>query len=207
MRCNSRLIALSLASSLSLVLPSGLTGQEVELRPAGAFAFHDSVTVSVPPSVAFDRFVDVDEWWDHRFSEESIRFELDARPGGGFYEIFDEAGNGALHATVIFVRRGEILRMDGPLGLSGNALHMVFTLEFESMAGGTLVRLSAHGAGELQEGWPEAVRSVWHHFLWERYQPYADTSSGAFLLEGSDGGEPGEGVFQMDGMTRLWNDP
>ncbi len=120
------------------------------------------------------RLLEVDAWWDHRFSENPIRFYIDAQPGGGFYEIFDETGDGVRHAEVIFASRGETLRMRGPLGLSGYALDMVFTLQFTAEGPGTHVRLDVRGAGELEEGWAETVQRVWNHFLVERFKPYAE---------------------------------
>lgn len=159
-----------------VISPPHLAGQAIPqpgLRPFGAFTFEDSVHVSLSPGEAFDRFLEVDAWWDHRFSENPSRFYIDARPGGGFYEIFDDSESGVQHATVIYVVRGEVLRMRGPLGLSGYALDMVYTLTFEAGGSGTWVRLEVRGAGELEEGWPGIVQGVWHHFLAERFKPYA----------------------------------
>ena len=65
---------------------------------------------------------DISAWWDHSFSPNPYHLYIEARPGGGFYEIFDNAGDGAIHATVILAKRGEMFRMEGPLGLSGQAL-------------------------------------------------------------------------------------
>jgi hypothetical protein len=181
----------ALLLSLLFPLPSPLLAQaggaptaasSLQDRRYGAFAFQDSVLVPLRPESAFDRFVDVNAWWDHRFSPASVRFSIDARPGGAFLEVFDDSGDGVLHATVIFVRRGEILRLDGPLGLSGFALPMVFTLTFRGEGDGTWVRLDARGAGEMEEAWPAAIQGVWRHFLHERYRPFA---------EGGLGGHPG----------------
>ena len=143
-------------------------------RPSGAFSFQDSVTVPVSPEDAFDRFLEVDAWWDHRFSEDPVGFYIEARPGGGFYEIFDESGDGILHATVIAVSRGAFLRLRGPLGLSGYALDGVYSLTFRPQGSGTTVHLEVHGAGEVEEGWDRTIQRVWHHFLAERYKPYVE---------------------------------
>jgi hypothetical protein len=72
------------------------------------------------------------------------------------------------------VVQGEVLRMRGPLGLSGYALDMVYTLTFHEGDSGTWVHLEVRGAGELEEGWPGVVQGVWHHFLAERFKPYAE---------------------------------
>ncbi len=170
--------ALVLACLCSLFLsPSPVVAQEGKgpnRRPYGSFTFTDQVEVTLSPQEAFDRFVEVDAWWDHRFSDDPVSFFLDPRPGGGFYEIMDESGDGVRHAEVIFVVRGKTLRLRGPLGMSGFALDMVFNLDFQAMAGGTRLHLDARGAGELEEGWAEAVQGVWHHFLVERFKPYAE---------------------------------
>jgi hypothetical protein len=140
----------------------------------GAFAFHDTVTVPGAPEAAFDRFVDVNAWWDHKFSAAPARFYLEPKAGGGFWELFDDRGNGVRHAEVIYVQRPGILRIEGPLGLSGHAIQLVATLRFTAQADSTVVALEVHGAGQVHEGWPELVRSVWHHFLAERYKPYSE---------------------------------
>jgi hypothetical protein len=35
--------------------------------------------------------------------------------------------------------------------------------------------LSVHAAGEMEEGIPAIVESVWHHFLFERFKPYMES--------------------------------
>ncbi len=140
----------------------------------GTFAFHDTVTVPGDAGTTFDRFVDVNAWWDHRFSEAPARFYIEPKPGGGFWELFDEAGNGVRHAVVIAVQRGALLRMEGPLGLSGKALHMVYSIGFTARGDSTMVSLEVRGAGELDPAWPAVVQGVWHHFLAERFKPYAE---------------------------------
>ena len=51
------------------------------------------------------------------------------------------------------------------LGLSGYALDMVHTLQFEARGENTLVRADVRGAGELEPSWASTVQGVWHHFL------------------------------------------
>ena len=109
-----------------------------------------------------------------RINQRLLRLYIDARPGGGFYEIFDEQGNGAQHAVVIFAQRGKHLTLRGPLGLSGNALDMVFSFEFKPDAAGTRIVMQARAAGQLEAGWSESVAKVWRHFLIDRLLPYVE---------------------------------
>ena len=138
------------------------------------FAFDKEVILPGAPVDVYDAITgDISGWWDHSFSDKPFKLYIEAKPGGGFYEIFNEKGDGVKHATVIYAERGKMLRMDGPLGLSGTAIQMVTTYAF-SPAGNdsTKLILSVHGAGEVGEGIPAIVEKVWDHFLVERFKPF-----------------------------------
>lgn len=146
-----------------------------ELR-TGGFTFNYVLTLPGRPEQVFDAVTgDISGWWDHKFSPRPVRFVIEPKPGGGFWEIFDEAGNGVLHATVIYAERGKRLRFDGPLGLTGHAVQMVHTFDFAPAAGdSTRVTLTVRAAGEMQEGWPLVVSGVWRHFLFGRLRPWVE---------------------------------
>ena len=97
---------------------------------------------------------------------------IEPEVGGRFYELFDDAGNGALHATVHYVKAPEEIRFTGPLGLSGNAITMVHTVTFAAEGDQTRVKLVLDAAGHVEEGWPTVVDQVWDHFLRERFAPF-----------------------------------
>ncbi len=182
----SRLLRRVGLGSLALVpLIAWLWNVEEEDVPAvrelkvGAFAFERELVVPGEPENVYDAMTgDVSGWWDHTFSESPESLILEAKPGGGFYEKFS-AGQGALHATVIYADRGKLLRFDGPLGLSGKALQIVHTFRFEPVADSTRITLEVHAVGELEDGWAEAVENVWHHFLVERFKPFVEAGGGA----------------------------
>jgi len=141
------------------------------------FSFEKEVTLPGTPEVIFDAVTgDIGGWWDHHFSENPIAFYIEPVPGGGFWEMFDEEGNGVLHATVIYADRGKMLRFDGPLGLSGKAIKVVTTYTFTSAGDSlTLFKVSLHAAGEVEEGVPALVEGVWEHFIFEQLEPYIIT--------------------------------
>jgi hypothetical protein len=159
---------------LFTLMCSLLTAQDQVKPKYDVFSFDKQVTLPGTPEVIFDAVTgDISGWWDHSFSEHPKKFFIEPKPGGGFWEIFDDEGNGVLHATVIYADRGKILRFDGPLGLSGKAIQVVTTYEFESVGSdSTLFKVSVHAAGEVDEGVPEIVESVWNHFIFERLEPY-----------------------------------
>jgi len=156
------------------IILSGCWRRSVEENMSGTFRFEMNFNYPGDPGFIYDHLTgDISGWWDHSFSEDPYRLYIEPRPGGGFYEIFDESGDGARHATVIYAKRGEMLRMEGPLGLSGQALTLVCTYRLKpSGDNGTLLTLNVNGAGEFSEETPGMVKQVWEHFLWERFQPY-----------------------------------
>ena len=156
---------------MAIGIPSAAA--ETHSIPTGGFSFELQVVVPAQPERAFTAFTqETLRWWDHHFSKDPKALYFETKPGGGFIEIFDDAGNGAWHATVTYVDRPNRLRFVGPLGLAGTAIEIAHTLDFEPVEAGTRVKLSAHGVGEVHEGWPATVESVWRHFLVERFVPY-----------------------------------
>ena len=168
----------ALLVTISLTLAS--CGQDeihlAQQAPTTAFAFRMQLSLPGTPEAIYDAITgDISGWWDHKFSENPAKFYIDPKPGGGFYEIFDESGDGVLHATVIYAQRGKILRLDGPLGLSGKAITVVYTLSFEPAgADSTALALEVHGSGEFEQNVPGLVEGVWKHFLFDRFKPFVE---------------------------------
>jgi uncharacterized protein YndB with AHSA1/START domain len=157
-------------------------------RPAdvletGGFAFAFERTVPGSPYATFDALTgDISDWWDHSFSGNPYRLYIEPRPGGGFYEMFNESGDGIRHAVVTAAERGALLRFEGPLGLAGHAVHMVATYELAEVGlegTSTNLKVTVHAAGEIQDGWAETVEDVWHHFIDERFVPYVEAGGAA----------------------------
>lgn len=166
------LIIFSIIFSVSL-----FAQQEEKAKPHfDIFSFEKEVTVPGTPEEIFDAATgDISDWWDHSFSGNPKKLFIEAKPGGGFYEIFVDEGNGVLHATVIYSQRPNMIRFDGPLGLSGRAVQIVTTYEFsEAGNDSTLMKISVHGSGEMEEEMPAIVENVWDHFIYERFKPYVE---------------------------------
>jgi uncharacterized protein YndB with AHSA1/START domain len=150
-----------------------------ETRPLETGAFEITLSLVLPgaPETIYDAITgDISEWWDHSFRESPQKFYIEPRPGGGFWEIFDDSGDGVRHATVIYAERGRALRFDGPLGLSGRAIQMVHTYTFSRVGtDSTRLDLSVHASGEVEAGLAETVEGVWLHFLVEGFKPYVES--------------------------------
>jgi len=166
------LLALLLLASCSPEEP-----EERDLSGARLAAFTDSITVPGSPEEIYDAATgDISPWWDHSLSPSPARLFIEARPGGGFIEQFNEAGDGALHATVILADRGKRLRFEGPLGLTGMAVTMVTSYEFRPEGpDSTVLTYRVRMSGDLPDNLPEVVRNTWHHFMAERFKPYIES--------------------------------
>lgn len=148
-------------------------------KPAVTFGFSFDVVLPAPPTEIYDALTgDITGWWDHSFSEKPYRLYIEAKPGGGFFEIFGPDGDGARHATVIYAERGKKLRLDGPLGLSGQAVSLVTTYDLAPAGpGATRLAVSVRGAGDMDERTPGIVEQVWKHFIVERFKPYVESGA------------------------------
>ncbi len=57
-----------------------------------------------------------------------------------------------------------------------NAIHLVTTYTFEPVGSdSTLMKISVHCAGEVEDVTPATVENVWEHFIFERFKPYIET--------------------------------
>jgi uncharacterized protein YndB with AHSA1/START domain len=168
-----------LAISIVLFFPALLRGDVKELK-AGAFEVQKEVLLPASPEKVYDAVTgDISGWWDHSFSAKPKRLFIEAKPGGGFWEIFNDAGDGVLHATVNYAERGKRLRFTGPLGFSGQAVTVVTTYDFLPDPVGTKFRMTCNVSGQIEDGEDKIVDAVWQHFLVERLKPYIE--SGDYL--------------------------
>lgn len=174
-------LAISLLASafLLIVLVPILHAETKEIKTA-AFHIQQEVVLPAKPEAVYDAATgDITGWWDHHMSEHPRKLYIEAKPGGCFCEIFDDAGNGVQHAVVIYADRGKVLRFTGPLGFSGMAIDAVTTYEFLPDPAGTKLRITVNIVGQIDEPTAQAVDGVWHHFLVERLKPYIE--SGAYM--------------------------
>jgi hypothetical protein len=143
----------------------------------GAFEVSHKLTLPGAPEAIYDAITgDISGWWDHSFTKSPKKFYIEPKPGGGFWEIFNETGEGVKHAEVIVAERGKMLRFVGPLGLSGNAIHLVTTYELEArLNDSTMLKLTVRASGQMEESWPDTIERVWHHFLVEQFKPYVES--------------------------------
>lgn len=120
---------------------------------------------------------DISPWWDHSFALEPAELVIEPVFGGRFYERLEAgSGDGAVHATVIYVDAPDSLRLHGPLGLSGRSYDLVssWTLS-EAESGGTTFSVDLSMHGEIDAQMAGVVRDVWIHFIGNRLKTYMES--------------------------------
>jgi len=148
-----------------------------ELKTA-AYQDQQEVVIAAKPEVVYDAATgDITGSWDHHMSEHPKKMYIDAKPGGCFCEIFDDSGDGAQHAVVIYAVRGKMLRYTEPLGFSGTAIDAVTAYEFLPDPAGTKLRVTVNMVGQIDEQTAHLVDGVWHHFIAERLKPYVESKN------------------------------
>lgn len=163
---------------LFAILVPGASPARADLasQPMTAWTITHVVTLPGSPERAWDAATgDLAPWWDHTFKPNPKRLVLEPWAGGGFHEIWNDAGEGVKHATVTWAERGRRLRFEGPLGLAGEGVLLVTTWDFAAKGDSTTLTCTAKLAGAVPAGFEKAVDQVWAHFLSGRLKPYVES--------------------------------
>ncbi len=160
---------------LLIVILTAASLVQGETSACGAFEFSFAVELPATPAVVWNSATgNVGDWWDHSMSDNPYKLVIEPWPGGQFREEFDASGNGVIHADITYAKQNKMLRMEGPLGLAGYAIHMVttWTLVPGDTDNTTLMTVEVHAAGEVQDGWDAIVEKTWRHFIEDRLGNY-----------------------------------
>ncbi len=136
-----RLLTALAAFSAALFIASTASAVVADASTQGFTVKHE-VSIGAAPDAVWKALVDVGSWWDmaHSYSSDGKNMTIEARPGGCFCEKLPNGG-AVVHATVIFVSPGSLLRMSGVLG----------PMQSSGIAGALSWRIAADGAGSKLE--------------------------------------------------------
>lgn len=100
-----------------LTLLLGAARGEVKSSSENDFAVSVTVRVDAPPGVAYQKFLQIKNWWQstHTFSLNAKNLYIEAKPKGWWGEKLPNGGF-AKHMEVIYVVPGKVLRFRGGLG-------------------------------------------------------------------------------------------
>jgi DNA-binding transcriptional ArsR family regulator/uncharacterized protein YndB with AHSA1/START domain len=145
---------------------------------AGVSSFHleQEVTIRAPRARVFDALTrDVGQWWAFRLTRDAkSTLVLEPRVGGRFFEDMGD-GEGALWGTVTYIKRPEVLRLTGPLGMMKEPIIGVYTYELSDAAdGATLLKLTHRVAGQPGPKAEESYRGGWGKLLGQYLKTYVE---------------------------------
>ncbi len=131
------------------------------------FETESSVSIHADALDVFNALEEISKWWDshHSFSLDAKNLSLSLEVGGHFMEDMG-GGQGVIHSTVIFSKRGELLRMSGALGpLQVLGAHGTLTLIFKQCKGGVELHANYVVIGRNLEQWAAPVEQVLYEQL------------------------------------------
>ena len=137
-------------AALGLALLLGAAARaEVSEASATGFTVSHTLVLAAPPDQAWQALGQVGRWWSdaHTWSGLASNMSVDLQAGGCWCERWGE-GNSVMHAQVVQVRPGKLLRLNamlGPLQEMGAAGVLSFVIS--SAEGKTTLRVSYRVAG------------------------------------------------------------
>ncbi|MBO9575591.1 MAG: SRPBCC domain-containing protein [Sphingobium sp.] len=128
--------ALPLLAACTLLMSAPAAAKVAETSESG-FTVSFAQSIGAPPDEVWAALVQPARWWSpqHSWSGNAANFALDPVAGGCFCERW--GGNSAEHARVIFVVKGDTLRLRGAFG----------PLQKEALTGVLSFTLKAEGKG------------------------------------------------------------
>lgn len=137
----------------------------------GSFHIEQEVEIAAPRERVWTSMLDVQGWWGHCFGARETRLRLEAFPGGRFYE--DSPDSQALFGVVTYIKAPEVLRLNGPLGMSRLPVTSVYEWKLEERGKGTTLLLMHRAVGLLDPAWHEAHEKGWRE-LWVHLKALAE---------------------------------
>ena len=133
-------------------------------KRTGSLSIEQEILIDAPRERVFKALTtEVEKWWAYRVHGEGTVVKLEPKLGGWFYEDSGK-GEGAIWGTVIFFRKPEVLRLTGPLGMSG-AVNSTYTYELVEKGGKTLVKLSHQAFGFVDAETKKSYAGGWTFLL------------------------------------------
>lgn len=137
----------------------------------GSFVIEQDLDLEIPVEKAWEALVDVSGWWCHYFADTQPRLTLEPRLGGRFFEDWGD-GQGALFGTVTYVKKPEILRLSGPLGMD-TPVNSVYEFRLTEKKGRTRLTLTHRATGLMDRKWAKSHKNGWKE-LWKHLRRFAE---------------------------------
>jgi len=151
-------LLLALVAAMGFAFPAHA---EITNTAANGFTVRHQAVVLASPEEVWKNLIAPSRYWnkDHSWSGNAENFYLVAQAGGCFCELIRKSGDDNIrtasgsvqHMRVIFVNRGETLRMSGALGpLQGEALTGTLTIMLKPDGDSTVVQFTYKVGGYME---------------------------------------------------------
>lgn len=120
--------------------------------PITEFRIAQEVVIDAPREKVWEALTsEIDHWWSKRLHHTigASTLSLEPRVGGSSIERWGD-DEGAIWGTVIFIRKPEMLRLNGPLGMIEAPVMSVYSYELQNHGDGTLLKLMHHACGPIK---------------------------------------------------------
>jgi DNA-binding transcriptional ArsR family regulator/uncharacterized protein YndB with AHSA1/START domain len=129
-----------------------------------SFQLAQDIVINAPRERVWEALTtNIDQWWAFRLGEEGSTMSLEPKVGGQFVERWGD-DEGALWGIVMYVKRPQVLRLNGPLGIT-TPVNSVYSYELHERGEATLIKLTHHAFGEPGPKWEEAHARGWNELL------------------------------------------
>jgi uncharacterized protein YndB with AHSA1/START domain len=143
-----------------------------------------------PPRVFAALTAGVATWWGSPYFENENATKglvLEPKIGGRFYERWDFTGEeqGSLLGTVVAIKHAEILRLEGPFGMTDGIIHGQVSFLLEPAKSGTLLKFRHKAAGKIDQELNLKYGMGWHDLLGRLQQLVEQGKPGGINLDPS----------------------
>ena len=138
---------------------------------SSSFTIEQDVVIDAPRDRVWASLVDVGGWWCHHETDQHGELVLEPEIGGRFYERFG-GDDGALWGTVIWMKKPEVLRLSGPVGMDLPA-HNVYEYALEAKGKTTVLHFTHRCVGLIDPEYPKAYGGGWAT-LWTHLKAFAE---------------------------------
>lgn len=143
------------------------------LTDVQGFQIEQEVEIAASSDAVFRALTEgIDGWWVHRRFDAPSTVRLEAEIGGSFTETTDN-GDAALWATVTEMHPNELLRLTGPMGMTGPVVGVI-EYQLKPRGDGTLLRLSHRAFGDIDDETRDNYESGWQMLLNQALKQYVE---------------------------------
>lgn len=151
---------LVIATILSVATPIQLQAEIIGASDTH-FVLHHEASSTLKPNALWQRLIQPATWWhpDHTYSGRAVNLSLKAEAGGLWRETWE--GGSVTHGTVVFVKEGEVLRLNAPFGpLQELGAYTIWTITISPTANGSTVVFDEVSTGPPSAKMAEIAKAV-----------------------------------------------